>query len=256
MSFWEPSNTNIDDGLFNFEATSRACVGHADHQFLMGGVAMAAAIEAAERFTGKSLLWATIQFLSGGKLGDHIAIQIEQMGGGRSVAQVVVRLSAGGKILQHVSAALGGRSGFGDSQFALMPDVPAPEKCPIKKDNAFSNLNNLMSQFERRTAFECSESGIEHMWIRPTFDTEITAAMLGITSDFILGAHRQTRGGTSLDNTLRIHSTQPTEWILCSAQISGFSNGTASGVLRQFTQGGTLLSTSSQTGLMPRVPNT
>lgn len=216
---------------------------------------MAAAIEAAERFTDKSLLWATIQFLSGGKLGDQIEISVEQMGGGRSVAQVGVRLMAEGKLLQHVSAALGGRTGFSDSQFAIMPDLPAPEECPIKNDDAFLDQNNLISQFERRTALECSETGIEHMWIRPMFETEITAAILGITSDFILGAHRQTRGGTSLDNTLRVHSRRATEWILCSAQISGFSSGTASGVLYQFAQDGTLLSTSSQTGLMPRVPN-
>ena len=216
---------------------------------------MATAIEAAEQTTGKPLLWATIQFVSGGALGDDIDILVEQLGGGRSVSQVRVTLSRDGHTLQTLSAALGGRIGFSDQQFVQIPDVPPPTDCPLKEDHAFENPDNLLSQFERRTAHEYADAGTEHMWIRPISGTPVSAALLGITSDFILGAHPVSRSGTSLDNTLRIYSTIPTEWILCVTKMSGISNGTIFGVQHQFAENGTLLSTSSQTGLLPRTPN-
>ena len=221
----------------------------------MGGVAMAAAIEAAERSTEQPLLWSTMHYISGGALGDIIDIQVDKSGGGRSISQVGVRLSTQSRLLQTLAASLGGRTGYTDKQFVQMPDVLSPDACPEKDDNTFANDGNLLSQFERRTAFECPETGTEHMWIRPKFETEINAALLAITSDFILGAHRASRGGTSLDNTLRIHNLQPTSWILCATTMSGISNGSIQGVQYQFAENGTLLSTSSQTGLLPRTPN-
>jgi len=54
------------------------------------------------------------------------------------------------------------------------------------------------------------------------------------------------------DNTLRVFSVEPTDWILSVTQMSGFRAGVAMGVTHQFTQDGQLLSTSSQTGLLPR----
>ena len=218
---------------------------------------MAAAVEAAEKFTEKPLVWATTQFISGGMLGDKVKIEVEQLGGGRTISQVRVVNSVGDRLLQHTTAALGGREELREHQFVKMPDVRAPQNCSFREDNPFDKDDDLASRFERRSAFECEVTGVEHMWVRPTGNVAIQASMLGITSDFILGAHEMHRGNhraaKSLDNTLRIYAIQPTEWILCVSHISGFVNGVAHGVMYQFAEDGTLLATSSQTGLLPRM---
>ncbi len=256
MTFWSPIEKTSLSGSFGLTAVPKACVGEPGREFLMGGVAMAAAIEAAERFTGLPLLYASIQFLSVVAMGDQIDIKVERRGGGRRTAQVGISLTVDGRLLQHVSAALGGRDHSHDRQFVQMPDVRPPEDCPLKEDTVFSRENNLKDQFERRTALEDNEIGLEYVWIRPVFDADISAALLGVVSDFILGAHPRSRGGTSLDNTLRIFSTRQTEWILCATQISGFSNGATVSVKQQFSQNGDLLATSSQTGLLPNRSST
>lgn len=253
--FWYAKQTENRPEHFSYIAPPEACVGPADHQFFMGGAAMAMAIEGLERWSGKPLLWTTIQFLNHGMLDDEIELSIQQTGGGRNIVQASAAIRSGGKTLQHAVAALGKRDGEADKQFAAMPDVPPPSDCPIKADDTFGQPNNLIDQFERRTALEDSERGIEYMWIKPKFPTNISADLLAITSDFFLGAHKRSRGGTSLDNTLRICSLAETEWILSATYFSSFFNGAAQGTQQQFTEDGKLLSLSSQTGLLPRVPN-
>lgn len=252
-NFWTPAPAN-KPGVFSLTATEAACVGPPERQFFMGGVAMAAAIEASEQATGKSLLWATMHFVSHGMLGDEIEFATTSRGGGRSVAQLGLVSSVGDRALQHMSAALGGRDGHSETQFLAMPDVPPPEDCPAKTSDAFAQPGNLIAQFERRTALEDNDAGVEHLWMRPIFDAPLSAGLLALMADFFLGAHEHTRGGTSLDNTFRLHGLRETEWVLCSTRFSGFSNGAVHGVQYQFAEDGTVLSTSSQTGLLPRNP--
>jgi acyl-CoA thioesterase len=104
-------------------------------------------------------------------------------------------------------------------------------------------------------AIQAPDKGLGAMWIRSKDALPITAGLLAITSDFMLGLHPESFRGTSLDNTFRVFSTHSTEWILCVTQMSGFRDGAAMGVTHQFTQDGQLLSVSSQTGLLPRSEN-
>jgi acyl-CoA thioesterase len=240
-----------NENAFKLVASPQACVGPAGYEFIMGGVAQAAAIEAAEIVADKPLLWSTIQFVNAGLLNQLIDIEVEVLGGGRSISQVLVRLTVDGTVLQTMSAALGGRQGA-DRQFVSMPAVAAPKECPIKTDLDHNNDLDLIAQFERRVAIEAPNDGLGAMWIRSNDALPITAGLLAITSDFMLGLHPESFRGTSLDNTFRVFSTRPTEWILCVTQMSGFRDGAAMGVTHQFTQDGQLLSVSSQTGLLPR----
>ena len=249
--FWTPQLSLDNDTVFKLVASPQACVGPAGHEFIMGGVAQAAAIEAAEIVADKPLLWSTIQFVNAGLLNQSIDIEVEVLGGGRSISQVLVTLMADGTLLQTMSAALGGREGT-ERQFVSMPKVAAPEDCPIRTDLDHNNDQDLIAQFERRVPFEAPDEGLGTMWIRSNNALPITAGLLAITSDFMLGLHPESFRGTSLDNTLRVFSTRPTEWILCVTQMSGFRDGAAMGVTHQFTQDGQLLSVSSQTGLLPR----
>ncbi len=250
--FWTPRPSEAS-GTFQIEATDVACVGPPEDQFFMGGVAMAAAIEALQTWSGKPLLWTTIQFLNHGMYGDQLEITVEKSGGGRSVVQAMAKVMREGHQLQTLIAALGERPGEPDQQFEKVPnDVPAPEECALKQDDAFARPGNLIDQFERRTALEDPERGLEWMWMRPKFRADITAPLLALMSDFFLGAHERSRGGTSLDNTIRICALRPTEWVLSVTQIASFSSGAVQGYQRQFAEDGTLLSISSQTGLLPR----
>jgi len=252
MSLWTPKRTHPNSHIFELDVTLPICAGLPGNEFLMGGIAMATAIEAAEQFTGRPLLWATIQFISPGALDSLVTIKVEQLGGGRNVSQVCVTLSAGDKIIQKMSAALGARDDFENCQFVKMPKVRPPEESFVRGD-APSDLNQgVTTKFERLRAFDCSETGVEYMWARPKFETPMSAPLLSITSDFILGAHQTSNFGKSIDNTLRIYSRQETDWILCVTQISGVANGFSHSTMHQFAQDGTLLSISSQTGIMKR----
>ena len=252
--FWSPQLSLNNETKFKLVASPQACVGPAGHEFIMGGVAQAAAIEAAEIVSGKTLLWSTIQFVNAGFLNQSIEIEVELLGGGRSISQVLVTLTADGTVLQTMSAALGGRQGI-ERQFVSMPTVAAPEDCSIKTDLDHNNDQDLIAQFERRVAIERPDEGLGAMWIRSNDGLPITAGLLAITSDFMLGLHPESFRGTSLDNTFRVFSTRPTEWILCVTQMSGFRDGAAMGFTHQFTQDGQLLTVSSQTGLLPRSKN-
>ena len=240
MAFWSPQSGSSDPSNFGLLASPQACVGPAGYEFIMGGVAQAAAIEAAEIVTGKSLLWSTIQFVNAGLLNQSIEIDVELLGGGRSISQILVTLTADGTVLQTMSAALGGRQGT-KRQFVSIPMVAAPEDCSIKTDLDHNNDQDLIAQFERRIAIEAPDDGLGAMWIRSNDALPITAGLLAITSDFMLGLHPESFRGTSLDNTFRVFSTRPTEWILCVTQMSGFRDGTAMGITHQFTLEGQLL---------------
>lgn len=251
--FLQPLVSN-GPGSFTFTALPEACVGPDERQFFMGGAAMAVAIDVLQQTADKPLLWATIQFLNQGALGETFEIDVETLGGGRNVSHMQATLRRGETVLQRTIAALGARAGEPDKQFVSMPDVPRPEDCPRKKDDAYGRPGNLIGLFDRRTALEDSDAGIEHLWIKP-LDGNIDAPMLGVISDFFLGAHARGRGGTSLDNTLRMVMSHPTEWVLCVTQVAGFGGGTMHGTQHHFAEDGTLLATSSQSGLLPRVPN-
>ena len=252
--FWSPQLSSNNETTFKLLASPQACVGPVGFEFIMGGVAQAAAIEAAEIVSGKPLLWSTIQFVNAGLLNQSIDIKVELLRGGLSISQVLVTLTADDTVLQTMSAALGGRQGT-ERQFVSMPAVAAPEDCAIKTDLDHNNDQDLIAQFERRIAIEAADDGLGAMWIRSNDALPITAGLLAITSDFMLGLHPESFRGTSLDNTFRVFSTRPTEWILCVTQMSGFRDGAAMGVTHQFTQDGQLLSVSSQTGLLPRSEN-
>ena len=136
--FWSPQLSLDNETVFKLVASPQACVGPAGSEFIMGGVAQAAAIEAAEIVSDKPLLWSTIQFVNAGLLNQSIDIEVEVLGGGRSISQVLVTLTADGTVLQTMSAALGGRQGT-ERQFVSMPRVAAPEDSPIRTDLDHNN---------------------------------------------------------------------------------------------------------------------
>jgi len=258
MRFWQatqaaPQTDGAASAHFTYSVGQTACVGPDDtHQFYMGGVAMATHIDALQRYFDKPLLWATIQFLNHGMLGDQLTLAVEQVGGGRNVVQAQAEMHRGDQLLHRSLAALGARGDNPDQAFVRMPDTPAPNTCAVKQGDAKAQPDNLIGQFDRRTAYEDEVAGVEHMWIRAHAAPRIDAPYLALVSDFFLGAHIRTRGGTSLDNTFRLINIVQSDWLLAVTQLSSFTRGGVHGTQHLFAEDGTLLAASSQTGLLPR----
>ena len=252
--FWE-AQSGSDTTRFTYTAPRVACVGPPDRQFFMGGAAMATSLDAMQRAFEKPLLWATTHFLNHGMLDETFDIAVEAVSGGRSVVQAMCELRRGETVILRTIGALGRREGEADRLFVSMPKTAPPDDCPPKKPDAFGRADNLIGQFDRRLAHEDHDAGLEYMWTRPRFEVGMGAPLLAMVSDFFLGAHKRSRGGTSLDNTIRMCSLHPSEWILSATQIASFTNGAMQGSQYLFSEDGKLLATASQTGLLPRIPN-
>ncbi|MCG8577415.1 MAG: thioesterase family protein, partial [Flavobacteriales bacterium] len=181
-----------------------------------------------------------------------VDVEIEVPINGRSIAQAVATVRDGERILHRTAAGLGQRESQLVQQFAVMPDVPAPDACVQKREDAFGQDGNLLAQFDRRTARQSDDEGYEYMWIRPKAAFPLNAGLLALMADFFLGAHTATRGGTSLDNTFRLFATRPAGWVLNVSRFDGIDRGAVHGTVQQFAEDGALLATGSQTGLLPR----
>ena len=106
-------------------ATRAMCVGPEDVEFVMGGVAQAIAVDAAELATGKPLLWSTIQFNAAARNHQSIDIDVIGQSGGRSLSQVSVDVTANQKPVQSMFAALGGAP-VTPSSLSRCPRLMAP----------------------------------------------------------------------------------------------------------------------------------
>jgi acyl-CoA thioesterase len=165
----------------------------------------------------------------------------------------------GDKEILTVNAALGERPGDLDRQWATAPDAPPPEACEESR-RWRSDVEDLHRHIEVRVAHGrharaanpggASEDGRMLLWARPRGGQPVDSAMLAIMADHVPSgvghALGRNAGGNSLDNTLRVLTILPTEWVLLDITIIGVANGVAHGAMRLFAQGGQLMATASQ----------
>ena len=242
------------EGEYIFPVTRAATVGPEGAPHVMGGASLAAAVDAMELASGMPLLWGSAQFLAPTQHAEELTIRCEQYGGGRSIGQWFAEIFVGGRLVQRVNAALGAREPSEPQTFAQLPDVPSPDQCEAKLPDHNGFDDNLVGQIERRVAIEDADRGYEAVWSRSKAGFAIDAGWLAVISDFFLGAHPMTRGGSSLDDTVRIIRTAEPGWVLSVTELAAFERGTVSGQARHFAEDGTLLAISSQTGVLPRIP--
>ncbi len=242
------------DGRYLLPVTRPATVGPEGAGHVMGGVALAAVIDALELASEMPLLWINMQFLSPTQHAEELSLSVEQCGGGQSIGQWRGDISLNGRPTHRISAAVGAREPSEHTQFAQMPDVPSPVDCEEKPFDHNGFDDNLIGQVERRVAVSDEENGVEAIWTRSKAGFANEAAWLGIVSDFFLGAHHKTHGGSSLDATLRFVQPAEAGWILSVTNFAAINRGTAMGSAQHFSEDGTLLAISSQTGVLPRIP--
>ena len=232
--------------------------------FLFGGCGLAAAIAAIEGTSGRNCVWATGQYLSYAAPGEVADIDVIIAAEGHQITQARAIVHVADREILTVNAALGDRDGEADAQFEQMPDdLPSPmalQRRPVAADQVGTITERLDQRIVKgrewlqlATDPEAAVPSDGHMmmWARiPEQLTDADAVTLAILGDFVpMGVGQavgRRGGGNSLDNTLRVYRTVPTDWVLVDIKVHGVQRGFGHGRVHMFGQDGTLLATASQ----------
>ena len=232
--------------------------------FLFGGCGLAAAIAALEGTSGRQCVWATGQYLSYASPGEVVDIDVTIAVEGHQITQARAVCHVADREILTVNAALGDRAIEESGQWERMPSgLPAPGSLPPRPvaDDQLGTITERLDQrlvkgtdwMERATTHEDAIQGDGQtlMWARiPDVIADVDATTLAILGDFVpMGvgeALGRRGGGNSLDNTLRVCRTVPTEWVLMDIRIHAVERGFGHGLVHMFAEDGTLLATASQ----------
>ena len=253
--FWRvvPSESGRE-GAYTLPVMLPATVGPEGAGHIMGGVALAAAIDAMELASGQPVLWAGIQFLSPTQHAEELHIHVEECGGGQSVGQWMAEANVNGRPTHRVNAALGAREPSEREIFVTKPDVPCPDECEPTGGPRWGAPGSLQDQIEMRLARQDPETGYNAVWVRNSSGFANDSGWLAVVSDFFLGTHPKSAGGTSLDANFRFVQSAPPGWVLAVTQMGAIDRGVIHGQAQHFYEDGELLALSSQTGVLPRIP--
>jgi len=96
--------------------------------------------------------------------------------------------------------------------------------------------------------------GSAALWVQLPEGLEVSAAALAILGDFVPFGIGQAlgigAGGTSLDNTLRVHRLVPTRWVLVDVFVHAVADGFAHGRVHLWAEDRTLLAIASQSAIV------
>ena len=228
--------------------------------FLYGGSAIAASVEAAEVATGRSLQWVTTQFIGSPQPGDDVAIVVETGAAGRATSQIEVVGSIDGRPMFTSLCALTSKAYGGARSFLEMPDVPPPSECPDMMEPFAANTEGtFFDHLERRIAagafaldaVDRPQEGPLRMWCRIPDGRVGSPATQAFVADIIplavCAALGSVPGGTSLDNTVRVVDREPTEWVLLDIRPEGYHQGIGHGSLDLWSEDGRLIGIAQQT---------
>ena len=229
-------------------------------EFLYGGSAIAASIEAAEVATDRALQWVTTQFIGSPTPGDDVDIVVETGAAGRATSQIEVVGSIEGRPMYTSLCALTSKASGDSRQFAEMPTVSPPEECPdMSEPFAVDTEGTFFDHLERRVAagawaldaVDDPQRGPLRMWCRipdhPIGSPATQAFVADIIPLAVCAALGVGPGGTSLDHTVRVIDRRPTEWVLLDARPDGYHQGIGHGSLDIWSEDGRLIGTAQQT---------
>jgi acyl-CoA thioesterase len=177
---------------------------------------------------------------------------------GHQITQARAVGHVGNREILTVNAALGHRDLDMSGQWERMPDVPGPESC-VQREERMPSEGTINERLEQRVVkgrrldqLDGSiGDGRTQLWARiPDVIDGVDAASLAILGDFVPMAVGQALGirggGNSLDNTLRVATLVPTEWVLLDIRVHAVSRGFGHGLVHMFAEDGTLMATASQ----------
>ncbi len=232
--------------------------------FLFGGCGLGAAVAAMEDTTGRQCIWATAQYLSYAKPGDHLDVDVLVAVEGHQMTQARAVCHVGNREILTVNAALGYRPLDLRGQFEQMPEVPGPLDTPVRRSYVTAGPT-IVARMEQRLVMGRNvdeldgtpSDGRTLMWNRlPDVIEGVDATTLAIMGDFVPMGVGQSLGflgsGNSLDNTLRVVNLVPTDWVLLDIRVHGVDRGFGHGLVHMFAEDGTLLATASQSCIVRR----
>ncbi len=225
-------------------------------RFLFGGCALAAGVLALEGASGRPTVWASAQYLTYATEAAEVLVTTDLAVVGGHVTQARATATVDDVAVVTVNAALGTGS-LTAPPWTDRPTVPAPLDCP-RRDLPSWYQNSIFEHVETRVALGRRFSEIDGtpgspttaIWARIPGHLEPSAATVAILGDFVSGGAtdplgRRTRG-RSLDNTIRIATLEPTEWVLCEIHMHALVGGFGQGTAFLWSESGTLLATASQ----------
>ncbi|MDZ7677778.1 MAG: thioesterase family protein [Acidimicrobiales bacterium] len=228
--------------------------------FLFGGCGLGAAISALEGTTGRPVVWAAAQYLSYARPPSILDIDVRVAVSGKQVSQARAVAHVGDTEILTVNAALGARPVEIGGEWAQRPEVKPPDECPPRPRWRHLEGDWIHTRFEERIAVpvdgdaDPTVDGRSAIWVRVPEGIDMEAVALAVLGDFVPGgigaALGRDAGGNSLDNTIRIVSPVPTEWVLLDIRVHAMANGFAHGLVHQWSEDGRLMATASQSTIV------
>lgn len=229
---------------------------------LQGGAALGVAAEAMSQVSGRPLVWATGQYLSFAALGGEITFEVEVEVAGHNTTQARCIVSKADNEILTVHGAFGSRTMEHRGVWATMPEVPHPDDCPDydffpRGNGDLADLTDVRLARGRQFADldGTRTDGNFVLWLRIAAGVHDTSvAELTFVGDFMPLGFANVLGqpytGRSVDNTIRMGSLVPTEWIMLSVHVNQIVHGHGHGHANLWAQDGTLLGQVSQTAGM------
>ncbi|HTT59372.1 MAG TPA: thioesterase family protein [Acidimicrobiales bacterium] len=244
----------IDETTWRFHVSDRLIT---PGKFLFGGSALGAGVVALEEASGRPTIYAAAHYLSFAPLDSDVDVEVDLAVVGRRVTQARATATSGGREIVTINAALGTGELTSAAPWLEMPDVPAPEACPERhlparyETSIFSHVETRVALGRRYEEIDgTTGSPVSALWVRVPHHLEPSAATLAIFGDFVAGGASQPLGqhamGRSLDNTIRVGTLAPTEWVLVEIHMHALSGGFSQGTGYLWSRDGVLLGTASQ----------
>jgi len=226
-------------------------------KFLFGGCGLAAGIAALEEASGRPTVYAAAHYLSFAQLGSTVDVTVNLAAVGKRVTQARATAFTEDREILTVSAALGRSELDAPTPWLTMPDVPTPDQCRrriMPRIFEASIFDHVETRIALGRTFEQLDgvpgSAVSALWARVPSHLEPSAATLAIFGDLLAGGVSEPMGrhtfGQSLDNTIRVATLEPTEWVLVEIHMHALVGGFAQGTAYLWSQTGTLLGTASQ----------
>jgi acyl-CoA thioesterase len=230
---------------------------------LFGGTAIAVALAAIERATGREALWATAQLVGTAPVGAVVDCAIDELARGHRTSQVQVTARADGEVVfvaLGAAAELKGPDRAIVGEGAAMPATPPPEECRTVFTAPGNEITGWHSRVDMRLGAEDIDGQVGRLalWLRIVDGEPWTPARLAFVADMVPVSVCRAGGvlgaGTSLDNTLRMGRLVATDWVLLELlpHVGWGGYGTGTGLM--WAQDGTLVAVASQTASIFEMP--
>jgi acyl-CoA thioesterase len=244
----------LDESTWRFRVTERLIT---PGKFLFGGCGLASGIVALEDASERPTIYAAAHYLSFAPLDAEVIVTVNLAAVGRRVTQARAVATENGREILTVNAALGSGELTAPSPWLVMPDVPTPDDSPERvlsrrMDNSiFDHIETRVARGRQFDQLDGSPgSPVSALWTRVPSHLDPSAATLAIFGDLVSGGATQPLGrstmGRSLDNTIRVATLVPSEWILIEIHMHALTGGFSQGTGFLWSEDGTLLGTASQ----------